>query len=122
MTEIRKFVGGTIVTIIGLFLVIFFILNFSGPNILLLPGWVLFFIGLANILYLAYTTTTGHSVKNLQAGLIVAFVGVAIFLGIIWHPQYFFWVIPSIVLDIIGLVVIVRSLLATRQPVEVKES
>lgn len=121
MTEIRKFIGGIVAAIAGLAIIIFFILNFSGPNILTLPGWVLLFIGLANIVYLAYTTTTGQAIKNLQAGLMLAFLGVAIFLGIIWHPQFFFWVVVSIVLDIIGLIVVVRSLYVTRQPVEVKE-
>lgn len=121
MAEIRRFIGGTVTAVIGLAIIIFFILNFSGPNILTLPGWVLLFIGLANILYLGYTTSTGHAIKNLQAGLMLSFLGVAIFLGIIWHPQFFFWVVVSIVLDIIGLIVIVRSLYVTRQPVEVKK-
>jgi hypothetical protein len=106
----RKFVKGIVTTIIGLFITIFFLWFFYGPSILVLPGLAVLFVGVANILHTAYTTNTGVAVRNLQAGLITTLIGLAAVLSLLWHPQFYFWLIPSTVIEIVGLMIIVRSL------------
>src|SRR3989304_6202903 len=110
MENLRKFAPGIATIIVGLIVTIFFLLISSGPTIILLPGLAVFFVGLANILYLAYLAATKQAVRNLQAGLALTLIGLAVVLSLLWHPLFYFWLIPSMILLIAGFIIVVRSL------------
>lgn len=121
MEKARKFAKGTVTAVVGLCITIIFLWFFSGPSILILPGLAVFFVGLANILYTAFIENTKRTVKNLQGGLVVTLLGLAVLLGLLWHPQFYFWITASIVIEIVGLIIVVRSLYGKTPKSEAKK-
>jgi hypothetical protein len=100
------------VIVIGFIITVFLWWIFASPGIWLLPGLAILFLGIAFITYDIYTVSTKRTVRRLRGSLATLFLGIALVLAIMWHPVLYIWMIPAILVLLIGVIAVIKSLYA----------
>lgn len=99
-------IGGFATIIAGIVITTFLWWFFSGFGFWELPGLAILFIGVAEIFYTVYRTSTGKKLTWIHGGLLVLFIGVSGYLSFVSHVMLGTLQIVSLAVMVIGIILL----------------
>lgn len=105
-------VGELEIIVFGVVVMLFSAWLFGGFGYWQLPGLVILFIGLSELINKFYKTKTDRA--DLRVGLLVTFIGLAGYLSFVLHVVFGGPQIISVAIIVLGLLLLVKGILAAR--------
>lgn len=110
-----RIVGELEIIVLGIVVILFCWWLFGGFGYWQLPGLVILFIGLSELINKSLAPEVGKASTSIRVGLLITFIGLASYLSFAMYVVFGILQMISVAIIVIGLILLIKGIISGRK-------